>query len=129
MIKKILSLAVSLILLLVSGCGSAGTPEQTAEETIPAGNYILAELYDENGASLTDRITELEQLGRTITLQLNEDGTGTYTLFGDAQTVAWTNNDITIEGQTMPLEWNGQTITILSSGESQGRMVFVPTAE
>ena len=114
--------AAAALSVILAACGSASAPDP-----LPiAGDYKLCELYDDSGASLNEELAELNASGETVTLHLAEDGTGTYTIFGDPEEVTWTESSLTFEGETMDLAWTENSLTVYSGGGTEGRMVFAP---
>ena len=115
-------------LLMLAGCGSSdtGTAVSSAKEEhgLP-GRYKMTELYDEKGTSLTEQLTELSGQDQYIILTLLEDGTGTYLMFEDEQTITWTEHSITLNDETLTMNCENDTLTVSSGEETKGKMVFV----
>lgn len=90
------------------GCG--------ADKSNYTGEWKLAYGSDENLDA--DSIALMDSLGMSVTLTLNDDGTGALNLFGDTQEVKWeaSSNEegkITLDGSeaAMTLEEGELTIT------------------
>ena len=124
-IFRILSVFAAAVIL--TACGSSAAPEPTP---LPlAGTYRLAELTDDDGTSLNDKLSKLAAEGSMVTLVLSEDRTGTYRLFDETESVTWTESSLTLYGETLSMEWSNGTLTVFSGGGTEGKMVFVPAEQ
>ena len=68
----------------------------------------------------------LKDLGLTVTLELNEDGTGALVLFGEAMNGEWeaasaTEGSFKVEGETVDMKIADGKLTMEQSGE---KLVF-----
>ena len=117
-------IAAAALAVLLTACGSASASEPDPLRI--AGDYVLAELYRDDGTSLNTQVAELYAAGETVTLHLAEDGTGTYTIFEEAEAVTWTETTLTFGGETLELSRTKDTLTVYTGGGTEGKMVFVP---
>ena len=93
------------------GCGGVDKTKYT-------GDWKLAYGSDENLDA--DSIQLMESLGLTVTLTLNEDGTGSLDLFGEKTDVKWeassnTEGKITIDGSEAKIKLTDSDLTIEDS--------------
>ncbi len=110
--------------LLIAGCGSSSeAPAETEPDR--TGKYQMSELYSEDGSDLTENLSELESLGKVITIELRDDGTGTYMIFDEEKEITWDETTITTNDETLPIEWDGTTLIIRSGAEDESRMIFL----
>ena len=115
-----------------------GSPEQTAKpsfedltvenynESSNAGYYSLYSVVDEEG-TVTDA-TILSALGMEMFLVLNEDGTGTFNLFGTAIEVTWNDTAIIMEDEETPYTCEAGKLVMSNNGASMN-LVYAGTPE
>lgn len=108
-----LCFAFALCFALV-GCGGVDKSNYT-------GEWKLAYGSDENLDA--DSIALMDSLGLSVTLQLNEDGSGSLSLFGDVQDVKWeassnTEGKVTLEGSEAKMKLENSELTIVDSTEA-----------
>ena len=100
------------------GCGGV-------DKSKYAGDWKLAYGSDENLDA--DSIQLMESLGLSVTLTLNEDGTGSLDLFGEKQDAKWeassnTEGKITLKDGEAKLKLENDELTIVDS--SNASMTF-----
>ncbi|MBQ9043862.1 MAG: hypothetical protein IJ111_13735 [Eggerthellaceae bacterium] len=96
------------------GCGGVDKSKYT-------GDWKLAYGSDENLDA--DSIALMESLGLSVTLTLNEDGTGAMSLFGENKDVKWeassnTEGKITLDGSDAKLKLENEELTIVDSTDA-----------
>ena len=114
------ALALSVVLV---GCGG-GNNEDAAKNFIGSWKMVSAE---SGGEVLDSASLELmESMNMSVSLELNEDGTGKLDLYGEESEVKWSAKDaqtasITVDGQTTDAKLeNGQ----LHLAEDGDKLVF-----
>lgn len=102
-------LIVSLLACLVAcGGGSKG----------PSGKYTLVSM-EAKGMSFDE--DTLKTLGMEITIEFNDDGTGSLNFMGDSEDFTWKDGKMTADGEDVPFDFSGNTVTIEQDG---AKMVF-----
>ena len=132
--KRVFKAASALLFattLLLTACGSgsknangegAGTAAETAQENPLAGNYAIVETTGADG--LTPETVEIMKMNDlTISLTIEEDGSGILDLFGEttALSVDATDMQMTMDDQTYPITVEGDKLTIR---QENGDMIF-----
>jgi len=91
--REILVIALAALALvacvLLAGCGVKGTPNNEANFI---GDWAVVEI-EEDGMKFT--ADDLALFGMELTLTLNEDGTGSMSMFGESQPFTWQANSAT----------------------------------
>lgn len=106
MIALASALALSLVLV---GCGGG------SQAPDPTGEWTLYEMTSEdpaNAASPED-VQTMTDYGLSVTMTLNEDGTGSMNAFGEVLDVTWEQGD---EGLTISLGGSPATASINENG-------------
>lgn len=103
--------------LVLAGCGG-GKGTGGAEP----GTYNLYELQSPTEPVTHESIEMMAMLGLTASMELNADGTGSFVLFGAPIDITWDAKSITLDGASVPYDYEDGTIT-LTSGDS--KMIFV----
>lgn len=106
MIALASALALSLVLV---GCGGG------SQAPDPTGEWTLYEMTSEdpaNAASPED-VQTMTDYGLSVTMTLNEDGTGSMNAFGEVLDVTWEQGD---EGLTINLEGSPASASIDENG-------------
>lgn len=117
-IIAVLCCAFALCFTLI-GCGGS------VDKSNYLGDWQMTSGSDENLDE--ESIQLMESLGLTVTLTLNEDGTGSLNLFGEATDVTWeaksnTEGTITYEGEDAKITLNGDELTL--SDDTDASMTF-----
>ena len=94
------------------GCGGG------LDKSNYTGDWKLAYGSDENLDA--DSIELMNSLGLSVTLTLNEDGTGSLDLFGDKMEAKWeakdnTEGTITLDGNEATMKLENEQLTIVDS--------------
>ena len=125
--KKAIILVFSLILVLsLASCGKKaenGGSEET-KSNIPNGFYKLIELEEDGEPVAPEDLELMESLGLKIYLKVNEDHSGYLNIFGEKSELSFDENNITLEGESVPYTFDGTTISIEKDGS---KMVFTET--
>ena len=109
------------------------TPKPKAEPAADAGMaeisgfYKLTQMSSADGSDLGTELELMEAIGLSITMQLERDGTGVMSLYGeDAGAITWDENGITVEGDTAPYVYADDTITVEADGDTMvfGRITY-----
>lgn len=111
------------LLLSLSACRT-NTPSEPEPSPL-TGVYQLVELVDASGQNSEALIEHLREQGQEAVLTLNEDGSGTLTLFTTERSVTWTETELVIDGEPMDLSYDQGTITLFGK-DNTGKMVFHP---
>ena len=129
--KKILATIVALagamaLSFVLVGCGGGG-----AQQTI-AGDWTLYEITgDEASAASPEDVQSLADMGMTVTMTLNEDGTGTMNMFGEQMDLTWETTDsgfsIAIQGDAAPATLTDNGNLSVDAGDGSA-LVFAPAA-
>lgn len=105
--KRFVALTLLLVLVFsLCACGGSGLNKAAV------GTWELTGLV--SGGE--DYSSMLSMLGMTITLVLNEDGTGTMDAMGESIDIKWDNNSISSGEDSLPYTLDGDTLT-LNEGE------------
>ena len=121
-IVALLACVFALSLALVGCAGGGGGDVKAAW----IGSWDLYEM-DENGqVTSSDDIKMLKDLGLTVTLELNEDGSGALVLFGESTKGTWeaksaTEASFTAENQTISMAIADDKLTMEQNGS---KLVF-----
>ena len=112
--------AVFALCLGLVGCGGGDGADYTKNFT---GDWKLSGMTENGEAMSGDDIAFMESFGMTVTLTLNEDGTGSLVMFDEAMDVSWkpksaTELDVTIDGDTTTGKLADDTITLEAGGDS-----------
>lgn len=130
--KKRFALAFAAILALclaLVGCGGGGGGGEAAD---PKANFIGTweiQSMEQDGESMSEEdLAMMRELGLSVYLVLNEDGTGSIEMFGEALEGTWeaknaTTGTFTAEDQTVDMTLEGGTLTMTQEG-TDTRMVF-----
>lgn len=102
--------------LALVGCSSG-----SADKGAKAGTYELYELQSETDAVSHDDIELVKSFGLTTSLQLNEDGTGVFDVFGTTTDITWDAENIYIDGEATPYTYEDGKVSISADGDT---MVF-----
>lgn len=101
-------LIVSLLACLVACGGSKG----------PSGKYTLVSMESDG---MTIEGDTLKSLGMEVTIEFNDDGTGTVDFMGEAEDFTWKDGKMISDGEELPFTFSGDTVTIEQDG---AKMVF-----
>ena len=104
------AICAALLLMSLTACGSRTPPTH-----VQAGHYDVFSL--QQGGKLTER-SDFARQGRTIALDLREDGTGALTMDGDATDFTWADGVITARGTDIPFSVVGGMLTLDLSDDS-----------
>lgn len=109
--KRIITiLLIAILTLSLVGCGNGGS------KASPAGTYTLTAMT-ENGEPLSQEdLDMLSSLGLSVSLIMNEDGTGSIQLFGEEKAFTWKGTTLTMDGVDQEFEFDGTTIIIKDEG-------------
>ena len=112
--------AVFALCLGLVGCGGGDGADYTKNFT---GDWKLSGMTENGEAMSGDDIAFMESFGMTVTLTLNEDGTGSLVMFDEAMDVSWepksaTELDVTIDGDTTTGKLADDTITLEAGGDA-----------
>lgn len=129
--KKILATIVALasamaLSFVLVGCGGGG-----AQQTI-AGDWELYEITgDASSAATHEDVQSLADMGMTVNMTLNEDGTGTMDMFGEQMDLTWETTDdgfsISIQGDAAPATLTEDGNLSVDAGDGSA-LVFAPAA-
>ena len=98
-------------LAVLAGCAGGGGASSQATEADKAafvGSWDLYEMEDQSTKTSAEEVETFKQLGLTITLDLNDDGTAALNMFGDAVNGTWEAKargaaEVVINGDTAPM--------------------------
>ncbi len=93
--------------------------EEPASADLPkerAGTYYLTGMVNGGEETKATDLALMEEAGMIAKLVLNEDGTGTMTLFGEESVVTWNDQEVLVDGEGAVYTWEEGKI-ILSDGE------------
>ena len=128
--KKLLRCCLTAFLAFsLLGCqpdAQEAAPEAEPEPLPIAGDYRLIEMIDETGKDVTEDLSMLEEHGKTVSLTLNEDGSGLLNMFGEENEVTWTEAFVNLNGQDIPLTFEEGKLTI---SDTEGKTVLVFTKD
>ena len=110
-IKMKRAIALTLVLLMVLALCACGSNKEAV------GTWELTE-FTSDGEDLGSQI---KAMGFTVTLVMNEDGTGYMDMLGEKLEFTWKGNRITTSDGTSPFKVEGDTLTI---DEGTDIMVF-----
>ena len=101
--KKVLAMTLVLVMVFaLCACGGKSL----------AGTWELISMKSD-GVDYTEM---LQSTGVTITLQLNEDGTGYIDFAGEKEDITWDKDGITSDGVKVPFTTDGNTLTLAENG-------------
>ncbi len=122
--RLLLKITVLGLLFTLAGCKKEEEPEPLPIE----GTYKLIELVDSEGTDAGKLIANIREEGEEVTMVLNDDGTGTLNIFDESHSLIWTETELVLEGQSLPMEWSPQSLILKGGNEGTGRMVFQKTS-
>ena len=108
------------LLFSLAGCQNEKEPEPLPVE----GTYKLTELVDSEGTDSGKLLANIQAEGEEVSMILNEDGTGTLYIFDEPHSLTWTETEIVLEGQSLPMDWTLENLTLHGGNEGNGKMVF-----
>ena len=110
--KKVLSLMLTLVLgaslFALAGCGGAANNDKNF-----IGTWELTGMSENGEEMLQENLELLKSLGLTVELIINEDGTCSLVLFGEAQDGTWES----VSASVCALTFGGETIEATLSGK------------
>ena len=122
--KQLLNYCVVMMLAIcLFGC----TREEAAPQPTPvplAGSYRLIQMVDQEGSDVTEDLEMLGDVGLTVTLELNEDGTGTMNMFSENADITWTETEIVMNGQSIPLTFEDGVLTLADTRGGKSILIF-----
>ncbi|MBR2675617.1 MAG: hypothetical protein IKE28_01715 [Solobacterium sp.] len=118
--RLLYKIAVLGLLFSLAGCQKEKEPEPLPIE----GTYKLTELVDSEGTDAGKLLANIQEEGEKVTMVLNDDGTGTLNIFDEPHSLTWTETEIVLEGQSLPMDWSPENLILHGGNEGTGRMVF-----
>ncbi len=106
------AIALTLVLLMVLALCACGSNKAAI------GTWEMTEFTSDG----EDYAALIKSMGYTVTMVINEDGTGYMDMMGEKLEFKWSGNKITTEDGTSPFKVEGDTLTI---DEGSDIMVFV----
>ena len=106
------------------GARNANQAEQAASEVSIAGHYEIVSMEGNNVPSEED-LAFLQQSGLTITMDIQENGTGVMHLFGEEMDFSYDleSHTFEIDDQQFPFTTDEETLTLQ---QDSGNMIFKP---
>ena len=117
-IIAVLCCVFALSMALVGCGGSASDPKQAF-----IGTWELIEMNDNGTITSQEDLELLKSLGIEVTAELNEDGTASINMMGEAMTGTWeassaTAGKITIEGQSVDMTLDGDKLSMSQNNQT-----------
>lgn len=117
--KKIIMVLAIVVMamgtLALTGCGKKFDMKKMA------GKYELVEMTNGDETYSKEDLDSLKSYGFTITMELNDDGTGKMNSYGEEQELTYDKDNITVDGDAAAYTMDGNKITVESDGT---KMVF-----
>ena len=89
-----------------------------------AGKYELASVIDPEGETMQDDLSVLGDNDLSITMELKNDGSGVFNLFGQELPLTWTNKEIVMNGETIPIKYKDHLLEIKDPEGGNSTLVF-----
>ena len=90
----------------------------SASGNLKAGTYYLVGMFENDEMMGTDMMRKMAAFGLTSELLLNEDGTGTFTLFGEVTELTWDDKAITVDEEPADYVFEDDFLKIFAGDES-----------
>ncbi len=87
--------------------------------TVTPGTYYLVGMYENDEMMGTDMMKLMESFGMSGTLVLNEDGTGTFNLYGEESELVWDEEGITVKDSDGLVQYTVDDVFLTLSAEDE----------
>ncbi len=101
-----------------SSKAAESSKNDSAAGTLTAGTYYLVGMLENNEMMGTDVLQKMGAFGLSSELTLNEDGTGTFTLFGEVTDLTWDDKTITVDEEPADYVFEDDFLKIFAGDES-----------
>lgn len=136
-LAKKLSAFISFIIIAVlavtlTGCSlvkngdSEKNESETKAQVSMAGKYEVIEMTMGDETVSKEELDALKTLGYTVTIELNDNGTGSIESYGVKEDITYDDNSMTAAGQKMSYTREGSKITL---EQEDTKMVFEKVQE
>ena len=110
------------VVLIIAGCFTFSKGILGSKKIV--GYYELCEMTSGEENYSHEDLESLKSLGLNVTLELNEDKTGTLNLFGEEMNLTYDNKNMTVDGEAAPYKVEDGKISMEQDGE---KLVFEKT--
>ena len=125
--RKIVSvicvILIAMSTLALTGCGNDGSSssKKSFDPKKLAGKYELIEMTSGDDSYSEEDLETLKSYGFTISMELNEDGTGTMNFYGEEEEFTFDEDNIIVNDEKTPYTVDGDKITF---EQDDTKMVF-----
>lgn len=88
------------------------------------GEYKLLSIVDSDGQVMQEELEVLEENNLSISLKLDKEHNGTFHLFGQDVPITWTNKEIVMNGEKLPIKYNKHSFQVKDPSGGNSTLVF-----